>query len=378
MKTADKKTIILSGGGSGGPVAPLLAIAKELLGDSRFSLVFVGTKKGPEKSMLESLELASGQKIKFLTLPAGKWRRYFSWANFSDILKIFSAFIISFPLLQRERPDLIISAGGFVSVPLVWAAFLKRIPVIVHQQDVRAGLANRLMAPAARLVTVTFEKSLRDYGPQAVWIGNPTIGLENEQEEINLIRKKYQVISDEPLVVITGGATGARGINELIFQAKAEILPSAQIIHVAGLGKLAAAENIENQKTAFQADNHRYQVFELLPPADILRLMAAADLVISRCGLATLTELCILKKPAILIPMPDSHQEENAAVFKRLRAAIVWRQDELSAGILAAEIKNTLANRELLQKLSTNISKIMKQHASETMLALIKEILIIE
>lgn len=368
MKNVGSKTIILSGGGSGGPVTPLLAIAKELLATADFRLVFVGTKNGPEKSMIESLVVSDKQKLKFISLPAGKWRRYFSLANFSDLLKILAAFVISFPLLRRECPSLIISAGGFVSVPLVWAAYFKKIPIIIHQQDVRPGLANKLMAPCARLVTVAFEKSLRDYGPGAVWIGNPAGRLDNKEESIKNIKEKYQLINSQPLILVTGGATGASAINNLVIAAKTEILEFAQIIHITGKGKLISA-NTDS------VPNANYQAFELLSPDDIFQLMAAADLVISRCGLATLTELCELSKPAILIPIPKSQQEDNAAIFKRLHAAIVLKQSDLETTSFVANIKDALNNQALRDKLATNISKVMKRNASETMIALIKEIL---
>lgn len=367
MKTYDPKTIILSGGGSGGPVTPLLAIAKELAVDN-FNLVFVGTKTGPEKSMVASFNLPGNKKLKFIPLPAGKLRRYFSFHNFSDLLKILLAFILSFSLLRRERPSLIISAGGFVSVPLVWAARLKNIPIIIHQQDVRPGLANKLMAPAARLITVSFEKSLRDYGSKAVWIGNPIATLENKAEAIKNIKEKYRLLDTKPLILVTGGATGAAALNDLIAEAKTEIIEFAQIIHITGKGKLPLTPVNPNQVSD-------YQVFELLSPADVFQLMAAANLVISRCGLATLTELCELAKPAILIPIPKSQQEDNAIIFKRLNAALVLSQTELRADDFVAEIKNILSNSELQAKLSSNISKVMKRHASETMVALIKEIL---
>lgn len=371
MKIVGQKTIILSGGGSGGPIAPLLAIAKELLATANFRLVFVGTKTGPEKSMIESLAVSDKQKLKFISIPAGKWRRYFSLLNFLDLLKILSAFLISFSLLRRERASLIISAGGFVSVPLAWAAYFKKIPIIIHQQDVRPGLANKLMAPTARLVTVTFEKSLRDYGPRAVWIGNPAASLDNKEEAVLNIKEKYQLLSSKPLVLVTGGATGASAINDLVIAARTEILEVAQIIHITGKGKLSSVNTAS-------AANAGYQAFELLSPDDIFKLMAAASLVVSRCGLATLTELCELAKPAILIPIPKSQQEDNAAIFERLHAAIVLQQNKLEAASFAANIRDALNNQALLDKLAANISKVMKRNASETMLALIKEILAAE
>ena len=154
------KKIMLSGGGTGGSVTPLLSLAEELIKEDKdIDLSFVGAKNGPEKELIAGFK---GKEIRFLTLPSGKLRRYFSAANFFDIFKIIGAFFKSLAVLRQERPAIVISAGSFVSVPLVWAAACRRIPILIHQQDIRPGLANKLMAPFARVITVTFEKSLID------------------------------------------------------------------------------------------------------------------------------------------------------------------------------------------------------------------------
>ena len=161
-----KNKIMLTGGGTGGSVSPLLAVVDELKkqGDY-YSFVWVGTKKGPEKFMVER------EGIKFITIANGKLRRYFCLQNFIDPFKIIFGFFQSIKILNKERPKIVMSAGGFVSVPAVWAAGLLRIPVLIHQLDARPGLANKLMAPFASVVTTTFEKSVNDYGNKAEWIG---------------------------------------------------------------------------------------------------------------------------------------------------------------------------------------------------------------
>ena len=167
------KKIIFSGGGSGGPVTPLLAVASFLERHDKFELLFVGTHDGPER------ELIMKAGFNFVSISSGKMRRYFSWQNFSDVFKIIQGFFDAWKLIGQERPNIIVSAGAFVSVPLAFAAYLRRVPVIIHQQDIRAGLANKLMAPVAKVVTVTFERSLRSYGSRAKWIGNPFMEVEN-------------------------------------------------------------------------------------------------------------------------------------------------------------------------------------------------------
>lgn len=363
MNDIKSKTIMFSGGGTGGSVTPLLAIAAELLKDQvNFNLVFVGTKTGPERGLVNSFPT---KKIKFLTIPSGKWRRYFSIYNFLDIFKIFSAFFKSLIILRQEQPDLVISAGSFVSVPLVLAAAFKKIPILIHQQDIRPGLANKLMAPFARVITVTFERSLADYGPRAVLTGNPL--RDTDVAKVNGLetRKKYNLKIDIPLVLIIGGGTGATAVNDLITEISEELISFCQIIHLTGTGKRIKTE----------IKNNNYQTFEFLDHEEILNLMGAADLVVSRCGLGVLTELAALDKAAILIPMPHSHQEDNAKVFADRAAAVVLSQDKLEAGKLLLKIQEVLSDPKLRGSLSRNIGKIMKPEAAQNIVALIWEII---
>ena len=141
-KDAFQKTIMFSGGGTGGSVTPLLAVAEEIIGqDPKCRLVFVGTAAGSERQLVADFSFA-GVRAEFVAISAGKWRRYFSLANLLDPFKIVLAFFQSLSLIRRYRPQAVISAGSFVSVPLVWAAACCRIPVLIHQQDVRPGLVS--------------------------------------------------------------------------------------------------------------------------------------------------------------------------------------------------------------------------------------------
>lgn len=174
---ADKILIALSGGGTGGPVVPLLSVARVLKRQHQeVEFLFFGTISGPELSLVKNEE--ADLNIKYLAIQSGKFRRYFSWRNFSDLFLIIFAFFQALFLLAKYRPQALFSAGGFVAVPPAWAARILRIPVLIHQQDFRPGLANKIIAPIASSRTVTFEKSLQDY-KNAIWIGNPI-----DEEEI--------------------------------------------------------------------------------------------------------------------------------------------------------------------------------------------------
>ena len=364
------KKIIISGGGSGGPVTPLLALADTLLqegGPAPLELVFVGTHHGPEKEMVSAFNARHQGVLRFTPIISGKLRRYFSWHNFVDLFKIAIACGQAFFLLLKEKPDLVISAGAFVSVPLVWMAALLRCPVLIHQQDVRPGLANRLMAPFARAITVTFEKSLYDYGARAIWIGNPVAPVSSDEEILSIkeIKDKYSLDITLPLIFITGGGTGAQAINELVFVSVPRLAEPYQIIHQTGKGKLPPHE----------IKSPHYQVFEFLDNREVLDLMRAADLVISRAGMSALSELSILNKAAILIPIPDSHQEDNAAVFAQAKAAVVLKQDGLTPEGLQGEIKKILADGQERVRLSNSIGKVIKRGASEAMAGIVWEML---
>lgn len=365
-----QKTIILSGGGSGGSVTPLLAVARKLWAeDSDLRLVFVGGKSGPERELVASFSFPN-HKMEFRSLPAGKLRRYFAWQNFVDIFKILIAFFVSLNLIRQEKPGVVIGAGSFVSVPLCWVAYIFRVPVVVHQQDVRPGLANRLMAPFARLVTVVFEKSLRDYGPEAVWIGNP---FNEPAENINdSVAHKVScgLCPTKPLLLITGGGTGSVAINKLVFQSVEKLSASAQIMHLTGKGKLPSVS--EQARLAKYPD---YHFAELLGNDEVFNLMMAADLVVSRCGLSTLTELSALAKPAILIPMPESHQEDNAAVFDQAKAAIILQQSEIDTEKFRETVLQVLHDPIRREELSRNIGRFMKKDGAQIMASLILEIL---
>jgi len=363
MEKIKTQTVMFSGGGTGGSVTPLLAIFSELIKERPdINLIFVGAKVGPEKELISNFK---EREIKFLTIPSGKWRRYLSLRNLLDIFKIGAAFYKSLLILRKEKPCLVVSAGSFVSVPLIWAAACYRIPILIHQQDIRAGLANKLMAPFAQAITVTFEKSLTDYGPRAVLTGNPLRDISALIANSVAARKRYGFRVDFPLIMVIGGGTGATALNNLIGEALPSLLEYCQVVHLTGYGK----------KPQIISNNGNYQAFEFLDQNEILSLMVASDLVVSRCGLGVLTELAALEKPVILIPIPNSHQEDNANLFASRNAALVLSQVELKAEKLASEIKSLLNDSKLCGTLSHNISKIMKPRAAQSIAAIIWEMI---
>lgn len=344
--------IILSGGGTGGSVSPLLSIAEEIKKikpETKF--LFVGTQKGiPEKKMVQPLSY-----IKYQSIYSGKLRRYFSLRNITDFFSIFLGFIQSLFLLRKFKPKAILSAGAFVSVPLALGAWFWRIPVFIHQQDLRPGLANKIMAIFSKKITVSFPESLASFPfVKTVFTGNPISSqiLSNIQTKEN---KKFDSKSERPLLLVMGGGTGALEIN----QALAEILPSlvnfSQVIHLTGSGK----DWLRNFSSPY------YQKFDFLNQKDLACFYQKATLVIARAGLGTLTELSFFQKPALIIPIADSHQEINATYFAQKKAISVLEKRPLDSQLLLQRIKELVFSAEKRALLSLNISKMSHPRAAQ-------------
>src|SRR3989339_476496 len=210
--------ILLPGGGTLGSVSPLLATIPQLQAQ-KHEVRFIGTYTGPERSIVLQYH------ISFYAILAPKFHRFLTWKHLLIPFEFFIAFFQSVVQLLRWRPDVIVSAGGFVSVPLVWVGWFLRIPAIIHQQDLLPGMANKLMQPFAHNITVAFENSLH-YFPKnkTEWIGNPVRDLTPTTDVIH-IDPAYRT------VLIFGGGTGAMAINEFVGKQLCEFV---NVIHIIG------------------------------------------------------------------------------------------------------------------------------------------------
>ena len=339
MNQNKQNKILLVGGGTLGSVSPLLAVAKKYSAD----YLFIGSHYGPEKYIVE----AAG--LEFKSISSGKLRRYFSWLNFVDLFKLNLAWWQSIFLLLKFKPDIILTAGSFVAVPVAWAAWVLRIPIIVHQQDIGVGLANKLMAPIARKISVTFTDSKNLFKASKVVVtGNP----------VGVVSKK---ISNQPSIVITGGGLGARDFNDFLAEFIPLLTENYQVQHILGTKNYDQALDLPN-----------YQSYKFIKEG-MIDLLAQADIIISRAGLSLITEAAVLKKALILIPIPDSHQEDNAKFFAQHNAAIMVRQG--SRQILASYLNKLLDNKHLQQALGKNLYNLFPKNAVDNYIKLIEDVL---
>ncbi len=352
--------IIFSGGGTLGPVTPLLAL-REMIQTYDLSATFlwVGTTRGPERAVVE----AAG--IPFVTLSSGKFRRYLSIWNVTDIVRIVIGFFQSFVLLWKYNPDLCISAGGYISVPLHAAAWLLGIPTWVHQQDVDTGLANSLMVPFASQITTALESQTKHFPKRKVlWLGNP-VRRALFAGDAQRFRARFQIPADEKIVFVTGGGTGSMKVNQMTTSAVQHLNGFAHVVHLSGLER---PQELVERAEKFFSYYHTAQFFNAEEMADAY---AAADIVVSRGGFGTIAELAALKKCAVLIPKPG-HQEDNVKFLFTAHAA-QFVDEQLSDGnFLAKTIRELLEDESGRQKMGGQLHEILPQADEVKVISILK------
>ncbi|MDG1949458.1 MAG: glycosyltransferase [bacterium] len=310
--------ILFTGGGTMGPVTPLLAVFEAWKKvDEDVQGIWAGTPHGPEG------EVVVKQGMRFYALPVARLPRRPSIEWLLLPFRFAQALLVALFVLLKERPQLIASAGGYTAVPIILMGRLLGRKVWVHQQDVDVILTNKLTAPFAHTLTVAWEKNQRDLGPKAQLIGNPVRPsvLKGDPERA---RKLFGIRNKKPTVLVFGGGSGATWINACLMEISGDLSKKANVIHLTGIGKQGVLKDFEH-----------YHVREFLREemADVLQL---ADVVVCRAGTGTISELAGLAKASIIIPLPHSPQEDNAQMIEG--AAVVRHQATTSSEALLNEI----------------------------------------
>lgn len=347
--------IIMTGGGTAGHVTPNLALIPKLKKEG-FEIKYIGSKDGIEK------EIVNKEKIPYFEISSGKLRRYFDIKNFSDPLKVIKGIFEAKKILNKEKPDVIFSKGGFVSVPVVIAASMCKIPVVAHESDITPGLANKLASPFCNKLCVTFRESLKYIkGNKGVLTGSPI------REEIlngsKLLGKSICNFNDDKeILFIMGGSLGSKIINNVIRENLDELLKKFNIIHICGKG------NLDSKIKKNGYIQYEY-VGEELP-----NLMAAADYIVSRAGANSIFEFLALKKPTLLIPLSKNasrgDQILNANSFKKEGYALVMEEEEITKDSFISKI-NELVNSK--KQLISNMKKGNDKVGNDAVIAVIKE-----
>jgi len=348
--------LLFTGGGSAGHVTPNIALIERAQQEG-WECLYVGSRTGIEKDIVKSLD------IPYHAIASGKLRRYFDWQNFIDPFFILYGIIQSLFICRRHQPDVVFSKGGFVTVPIVFAAWLCRIPVICHESDVTPGLANKICFPFSRYICVNFEQT-RQYLPagKAIVTGTP---VRNSIVDGNALRGRQflGITSDKPVLLVFGGSLGAKAINEQVRRVLTQLTENFVLIHVTGAG---------NEDKALNGRSDYLQIDFLANEfGDVL---AAADLVIARAGANSIYELLLTRKPHILIPLSAAvsrgDQLVNAKTFAEAGYSRVIEEDALNDELFIKEIEDVFDNRK---KIIDRLEEFDVQDSTTVIVDLIKK-----
>ncbi|MCA6621909.1 MAG: undecaprenyldiphospho-muramoylpentapeptide beta-N-acetylglucosaminyltransferase [Pseudanabaena sp. M165S2SP1A06QC] len=341
LQSLKKHKIVLTGGGTAGHVSPNLALIPALTADN-WEIFYIGSSNGLEKQLVAEVGLP------YYGISSGKLRRYFSWQNFIDPFKVIKGIFDAYGAIAKIKPQVVFSKGGFVTVPVILASWLQRIPVIIHESDFSSGLANRLSLPFATKVCVTFPetaKNLAKYGSKVQHTGLP-IRPDIRNGKADRGRAFCGIYGDLPVLFVVGGSTGSAKINLAVRSILDILTQKYQVVHACGKGHLDP-----NLK-----DYPRYCQFEYLG-TELADVLAMADLVVSRSGANAIFEFLTLRKPNLLIPLSKlssrGDQILNAKSFQsRGYSAVLFEEDLTSESLLNAIADLDQRRDEYIQNMS--------------------------
>jgi len=354
------RNIVFTGGGTAGHVMPNIALFR-VLADEGWSIHYIGSQNGIERDIINGLE--GYGPIPFYGISAGKLRRYFDPQNFKDPFRVLKGIWQSFRLIRRIRPDLVFSKGGFVSVPVVVAARLSGVPVIIHESDLTPGLANRIAMPFATRICATFPETM-DHLPRgkAVLTGSPIRG-ELLSGDADAGRRLCGFVRTKPTLLVMGGSLGSQAINRAVRDALDALLKRVQIVHICGKGHLDPA--LEGRPG--------YRQFEFAG-AELADLLAMADAAVSRAGANAIFELLAAEKPMLLIPLSRrasrGDQILNAASFEKRGFCLTLQEEHLTPDNLVRHVDDLLDKREDIRR---RMREAAGRTGNEAILALIRE-----
>ncbi|HVW71944.1 MAG TPA: UDP-N-acetylglucosamine--N-acetylmuramyl-(pentapeptide) pyrophosphoryl-undecaprenol N-acetylglucosamine transferase [Candidatus Paceibacterota bacterium] len=362
--------IVFTGGGTGGHFYPLIAIAEavgEIVNEQHLvppKLYFFAPAPYDEETLFAN-------DIAFVKIPSGKIRRYFSLQNFTDAFKILWGICVSIGNLFSIYPDVVISKGGFGSVPVVIAAKLLDIPVIIHESDSKPGRANLFASHFADRIGIAFESSAK-YFPKKVQGKLALIGIPIRREvaaaEPEGARQELGLDASLPTVFIFGGSTGSARINETILGALPDLVAMCNVIHQTGKAAFADVEATAKAELGHDPNAARYHPFAYLNAQSIRRAAGAADVIVARAGSTSIAEISLWKKPAILIPIPESishDQRSNAYAYAQTGGAIVLEEGNLTPHLLASEIRRVVTDKALATQMAAKGAAFMPGDAAK-------------
>jgi UDP-N-acetylglucosamine--N-acetylmuramyl-(pentapeptide) pyrophosphoryl-undecaprenol N-acetylglucosamine transferase len=366
--TAD---VVIAGGGTGGHTSPGLAVAT-LLRERSIPCAWIGSRTGIEAQRVPPTG------IPYVAISTGKLRRYWAWQNVGDLaLNVPMGIVEAARALRRLRPKVVFGTGGFVALPVMFAAAVARVPIVLHEQTAVPGLANRIGARFARRIAVTFpDKAGRFPADRVVVTGNPLRPELRAGSRAGAIAR-YQLDPAVPLVYVTGGALGANRINRVVGEALPALLAHVQIVHQCGDNPATGDRQwLEAQRAALPPSAARRYTVVPYVGAELAEIYAAVALAVARAGAGTVNECCQLGVPALYVPLPGTsgdEQTENARLVERAGGAIVLPQSMLTPERLVREILALVSDPARLKQMGEHARTLAVPDAAERIVAVLSE-----
>ena len=350
--------IMITGGGTGGHTSPAVAVIEELQKrDALLAVQWIGRHGGVEQRLCERNGIA------FRGVPVEGWPRKRSLRRVWVALKLAYSVLRCWLYIGTFRPQAVLGVGGYVSLPLGLAAQRRGVPTVIHEQNRLLGMANRMLAPKAARILLSFPNTMGTYPVErARVVGNPVREGFLHPPPRDEACLALDLDPSLPVVLVCGGSQGAQSLNDGLADALPKFSPgSIQFLWMAGQSGIADARRIAAEHTL------RIDTFAFID--DMVTACAAADLVVSRSGASTTAELACLGKPSILVPFPhatDNHQEQNARAFEEAGAARVLLDRELTGDALAAAIQALLDDDRLRSRMGEAARSLARPGAAET------------
>lgn len=335
----------------GGHLAPALGVIDSL--SSEDSVVFIGRKHALEGDKSLSLEYQEITKrnLPFHTLTAGRLQRTFSIQTLPSLSRMPVGVFQALKYLRGVKPDVVLAFGGYLSVPVGFAAKLLSVPLVIHEQTLEAGLANKLVARFATKICISWENS-RSFFPteKVVLTGNPLKQFKSTNYQLPFSKADEKL----PLLYVTGGSTGSHVINQLIEDSIGELTKSFRVIHQTGSSEeFNDFERLTTFRESMPRENKdRYDIHKYISSMHIGTIMKSVSIVLSRSGINTISELIFFGKPALLIPLPHGQKGEqlkNARFLEQLGLARVLLQQNATSKIVSSTLLSMLTELETYQ-----------------------------
>ena len=355
--------IMVTGGGTGGHTSPALAVIEELQKrDPRLTLQWVGRKGGIEDRLCASLS------IPFRSVPAEAWPRGKRVRKLWAAGKLGCGIARSILLVKKFQPQVVLGVGGYVSVPLVWAAQRLGVATVLHEQNKRLGMANRVLAGRATRILLSYPDTVGDYPREhARTVGNPVRAGFYDPPDKRAARAALGLDEAIPVVLVTGGSQGAHSLNAAMAAALPEFGPrEAQFLWMTG------PADVQEARRAATDARVRADVFAFIE--DMVTACCAADVIVSRAGASSTAEIAALGKPSVLVPYPhatDNHQEQNARAFEQAGAAVVLLDGECTGDRLVTELRRLIGDPSRLEAMGAAAATLARPGAAE---AIVEEI----